>query len=97
MLRFSNGKAETESRPYTRSSTVVGRLGIGGSVHAGWMRAAGVDMDGPLYESDAREWRANPDSAPGWLCPEFYTGQPEDGSAEPKLVRAMLAGPPRES
>jgi hypothetical protein len=54
------------------------------------MRAAGVDKDGPLCELDAREWRANPDSAPGWLCPEFYTGQPEDGSAEPELVRDML-------
>ena len=50
---------------------VAGTLGIGMSVLAGWMRAAGVDKDGPLCESDAREWRANPDSAPGWLRPEL--------------------------
>src|SRR6266480_6706878 len=50
---------------------VASRLGIGVSVLAGWMRAAGVDKDGPLCESDAREWRANPDSAPGWLRPKL--------------------------
>lgn len=50
---------------------VASRLGIGVSVLAGWMRAAGVDKDGPLCESDAREWRANPDSAPGWLHPQL--------------------------
>lgn len=80
-----------ESRPYTRSSIVVGRFGIGGSVLAGWMRAAGVDKDGPLCESDAREWRANPDPAPGWLCRSSTPGSRRDDSAKPELVRAMLA------
>jgi hypothetical protein len=50
---------------------VASRIGIGVSVLASWMRAAGVDKDGPLCESDSREWRANPDSAPGWLRPKL--------------------------
>jgi hypothetical protein len=48
---------------------MASRLGIGVSVLAGWMRAAGVDKDGPLCESDpVREealreiaWRAAKD------------------------------------
>jgi predicted site-specific integrase-resolvase len=111
---------------------LASRLGISVSVLAGWMRAAGVNKDGPHCESDAREWRANPDSGPGWLRSEFpaickareqrgrllaehpdrlasfgaglieyllrgfgvtvvYTGRLEDKSAEPELVRDMLA------
>lgn len=50
---------------------MASRIGIGVSVLASWMRAAGVDKDGPLCESDAREWRAHPDSAPGWLRPKL--------------------------
>jgi len=46
---------------------VANRLGVGVSALAGWMRAAGTDKDGPLRESDAAKWRANPDSAPLWL------------------------------
>jgi hypothetical protein len=74
---------------------VGGRLGIGVCVLASWMRAADVDTDGPLCESDAREWRAYPDSAPGWLRPKLLATckarekrnlsrrQAEAGRAEP--------------
>lgn len=48
------------------------RLGVGVSVLAGWMRAAGVDRDGRLRESDAVMWRADPDSAPVWLREKLW-------------------------
>jgi hypothetical protein len=77
---------------------VAGRLGIGVSMLAGWMRAAGVDKDGPLCESDAREWRANPDSAPGWLRPELLATckAREQRNLSRRQAEARRAGQHRE-
>ncbi len=48
---------------------VASALSVKVKVLAGWMRSAGVTT--PLTVKEARRWRANPHTAPGWLAPKL--------------------------
>jgi len=80
MVIFSNEKANM-NKASTRVLVAVGRLGNGVSILAGRMHTTGVDIDGPLCESDARECCASLGSAP-WLLARSCWPPARRGSSE---------------